>query len=102
MVALEAMACGTPMIASRVGGIPFTVRDGENGYLVTEGEPDELADKVRTVLTDDEIKSTLAHRGMTTARGHGWRTIADRLLSVYNELIKVDLHRGGDEKELNH
>lgn len=89
LVALEAMACGTPMIASRVGGLPYTIRDGENGCLVTEGEPIELADKLRQVLADEEMKSRLRLMGMKTVKEYAWETIASRLLSIYDELINV-------------
>ncbi len=97
LVTLEAMACGTPMIASRVGGLPFTIKDGENGYLVTEGEPAELADKVKLVLTDEKEKLRLGDMGVNTTKEYGWETITSRLLSVYSELI--ELQPGGRELE---
>ncbi len=55
MVALEAMACGTPVIASDVGGLSFSVADGFSGYLVPSGDPQALADKLALLLTHDQL-----------------------------------------------
>ena len=52
MVALEAMACGTPVVASDVGGLSYIVRNGETGYLVPEGDPRALADCLGQLLHD--------------------------------------------------
>lgn len=103
LVALEAMACGTPMVASRVGGLPFTISDGENGYLVTHGEPEELADRVRNVLNDEKTRARLGKTGMKTAKEYGWETVATKLLSVYNELLQANAcsREGEDEHELS-
>ena len=48
MVALEAMACGTPVVASQVGGLAFLVKDGVTGYVIQDGNPDLLADRRRS------------------------------------------------------
>ena len=52
LAAIEAMASGTPVVASRVGGLPEVVRDGETGYLVEPGDIDGLRDRLATVLAD--------------------------------------------------
>ena len=57
---VEALAVGTPVIATAVGGVPEVVRDGENGLLVPAGDPDALAAAIRRVLTDDELRARLA------------------------------------------
>ena len=59
MVALEAMACGTPVIGSDVGGLSFSVEDGFNGYLIPGQDPDALADKIALLLR---------HSGMVQAQ----------------------------------
>jgi len=86
LVALEAMACGTPVIASRVGGLQHTVEDGVTGFLVPSGDEDALAEKLRLVLTDGELRQRLARRARSSAQQYTWRVVAQRILSVYEEL----------------
>ena len=52
MVALEAMACGTPVIASEVGGLAYLVRDGETGFTIPDGEPEALCEKISWLLRE--------------------------------------------------
>ena len=84
MVALEAMACATPVIASRVG-LTFTVRDGETGYLVPEKDPKALAEKLELVLTDRRC-ATAGNRAVRVARTYGWENVADEIEDLYAEL----------------
>ncbi len=86
MVALEAMACGTPVIASRVGGLTFTVRDGETGFLVPERDPKALAEKLELVLTDECLRRRLGHRAVQVARGYSWSLVTDGIEDLYAEL----------------
>ncbi|OGO04704.1 MAG: hypothetical protein A2Y73_01265 [Chloroflexi bacterium RBG_13_56_8] len=86
MVALEAMACGTPVIASRVGGLTFTVRDGETGFLVPEGNPEALAEKLELVLRDNCLRQRLGHRAAQVARSYSWDVVADEIEQLYAEL----------------
>ena len=86
MVALEAMACGTPVIASRVGGLTFTVRDGETGFLVPERNPKALAEKLELVLTDGCLRRCLSRRAVQVAAGYSWEIVADDIEALYAEL----------------
>ncbi len=86
MVALEAMACGTPVIASRVGGLTYTVRDGETGYLVPEKDPKALAQKLELVLTDRRLRQRLGHRAARVAQTYGWESIVDDVEDLYAEV----------------
>lgn len=86
MVALEAMACGTPVIASRVGGLTYTVRDGETGFLVPEKNPEALADKLELVLGSDCLRHRLSHRAIQVAHNYGWDIVADDIIDMYGEL----------------
>jgi len=86
MVALEAMACGIPVIASRVGGLTFTVRDGETGFLVPERNSKALADKLNLVLTDECLRQRLGHRASQVSLGYSWDIVADQLEALYAEL----------------
>ncbi len=88
MVALEAMACGTPVVASDVGGLSFVVRDGETGYLVPEGNPYALADCVGYLLHHPELRSYLGKRGIEVARQYAWPRIADEIEKLYASVIE--------------
>jgi len=86
LVALEAMACCTPVIASRVGGLQQTVEDGVTGFLVPAGDSDALSDKLRQVLVNHELRNRLAANACREAQNYTWRSVAERILHVYEEL----------------
>jgi D-inositol-3-phosphate glycosyltransferase len=86
LVALEAMACGTPVIASRVGGLQLTVEDGESGFLVPAGDPDALAEKLRLILVDSELRERLGANARRKAQAYTWQIVADHILKVYEGL----------------
>ncbi len=86
LVALEAMACGTPVIASRVGGLQTTVEDGVTGLLVPAGNADALAESLKLILLDHELRARLALNAREKAQSYTWRAVADRVLRVYEGL----------------
>jgi D-inositol-3-phosphate glycosyltransferase len=88
MVALEAMACGTPVIASEVGGLAFLVSDGANGYHVPVREPGALAERIERLLTTPGERDRLAAGAIETAQAYSWEAIADRLLKVFEGVIE--------------
>ena len=85
MVALEAMACGTPVIASQVGGLAFLVQDGVNGFHVPNREPWALADRILMLLTEPELRTKMGVEARRIAANYGWPLIADRLIDVFEE-----------------
>ncbi len=86
MVALEAMACGTPVIASKVGGLAFSVQEGKTGYLVPSGDAATMADRIRLLLKDPDLRQRLGRQAARWAQRYGWPAIADRLLEVYEQV----------------
>ncbi|MBI1987037.1 MAG: glycosyltransferase [Nitrospinae bacterium] len=86
MVALEAMACGTPVVASNVGGLPYTVADGRTGFLVPEGDAQSMAAKIEMILKDDYLRACMGHRGVRWARGFRWSRVADQVLALYERI----------------
>jgi glycosyltransferase involved in cell wall biosynthesis len=89
LAAIEAMACGTPVVASRLGGVPEVVRDGETGYLVEPGDIDGLRDRLATVLADERLARRLGDNACAHVREHfTWDACARRCLSAYEELSR--------------
>ncbi|MBW6465826.1 MAG: glycosyltransferase [Brevefilum sp.] len=90
MVALEAMACGTPVIASRVGGLAHLIQDGETGYFVPSQDPEALAEKLRLVFVDKELRTRLGAQAARYARDFCWESISSQITDVYEEMVSGD------------
>ncbi len=87
MVALEALACGTPVVASQVGGLAYLVQDGLTGYTVPVDEPEILADRLENLLGDADLRARMGQQAVIAASDYAWERIASRLLAVYAELM---------------
>lgn len=87
MVALEALACGRPVIASAAGGLQLTVHDGENGYLAPVGDADAFAGCLAAVLRNPMLARHMAARARRSAEPYGWPVIADRVSCLYESLV---------------
>lgn len=83
LVALEAMAMGTPVIASEVGGLAFLVRDGETGFHVPSRDPEALAERIYRLLVDNNCRSALGQNARAYAQQFAWPIIVDRMLRLY-------------------
>lgn len=89
LINLEAMACGTPVVASRVGGIPEVVVDGETGWLVEPGDATALGQALREALADPERARRMGEAGRRRVEAQfAWDRIADRTLAVYRDAIE--------------
>jgi D-inositol-3-phosphate glycosyltransferase len=87
LVALEAMACGTPVVASRVGGLTGTVQDGVSGYLIPWRCPQPFADKIDLLLTNDELRRTMGAAAHERAQRFRWSAVASELSALYRQVI---------------
>ncbi len=85
LVALEAQACGTPVVAARVGGLPTAVVDGRTGVLVDGHRPEDYAAVFEAMLSDDGRTTTMGLAGAEHALGFGWAQTAARTLDVYRD-----------------
>jgi D-inositol-3-phosphate glycosyltransferase len=86
MVALEAMACASPVIASRVGGLATTVRDGVTGFLVPDGDAAALAARLDAVLGDPDLGWRVGREGVRWAARHRWPCVAEAICREYARL----------------
>jgi D-inositol-3-phosphate glycosyltransferase len=85
LVALEAQACGTPVVAAAVGGLPVAVCDGATGRLVDGHEPGEWARVLGEVALNPAYRDQLARKAVWHARGFSWERTTDTLLAAYSE-----------------
>jgi len=99
MVALEAMACGTPVIGSDVGGLSFSIEDGFNGYLVPGQDPDMLADKIALLLKHPSLRDHLGEQAIRWVERYDWTHVAGEILDVY-QMVRTDFltRRGRPER----
>jgi D-inositol-3-phosphate glycosyltransferase len=87
MVALEAMACGTPVVASGVGGLLYLVRDGRTGFHIPDSDPQALADKLELLLSDGALCRELGRQAASVARGYSWEIIAEQVRTLYESVL---------------
>ena len=87
MVALEAMSCGTPVIASEVGGLGYLVQDGVTGYTIPDSDPEALCDKLSRLLGDTHLRETMGLAASQYAQDYAWEKIAAQMVDVYLELV---------------
>lgn len=86
MVAVEAMACGTPVVASRVGGLATTVSDGETGYLIPWRCPEPFAERLDMLLANEELRRSLGNAAREAVKRYRWSNVADAVIALYEEI----------------
>ena len=87
LVALEAMSCGLPVVASRVGGIVSFVRNGENGYLIPWRCPEPYAEKIEVLLSNPDLREFMSQSALQTANKMSWFDVARMMESYYESFI---------------
>jgi D-inositol-3-phosphate glycosyltransferase len=85
LVALEAAACGIPVVAAAVGGLRTLVDHGETGFLVEGRDPAAFAAAADTLLGDPQLAAAMSRRAAQRARGYTWTTTAGRLRRIYGD-----------------
>jgi D-inositol-3-phosphate glycosyltransferase len=83
LVALEAQACGTPVLAARVGGLRTAVRDGFSGVLIDDHSPQSWARTVQNLIARPRRLEELSEGAVRHASAFGWSATVDRLTAVY-------------------
>ena len=87
LVALEAMACGTPVVGTRVGGLQTLIEDGESGLLVPAGDDTALAEAIHAVLTDHRLRTHLSHGARERAERFTWSRVGQRMTELYDKVL---------------
>ncbi|RIK45281.1 MAG: glycosyltransferase family 1 protein [Chloroflexi bacterium] len=88
LVAVEAMACGLPVVASRAGGLKFTVDDEVSGLLVHPSDPKALADGLRRIIDNPGLRASMQVGARQTAIRFSWQAIAPAMLNLYERLVE--------------
>ena len=87
VVLLEAMACGIPVIGSNVGGITDIIVNGKNGFLTIPGNPQDLSDKIITILSNNVLHKNISQNGLkTVTKKFSWDLVTDEFVKCYGEL----------------
>jgi len=93
LVAIEAQACGTPVVAANVGGLPTAINDGSSGILVAGHEPTDWAMAIDRIAGNPELRLELSRGAIEHATEFSWERTTDELLAVYQEAINSAQHR---------
>ena len=91
--ALEAMACEVPVIATRVGGLPEVVRDGETGYLVSVGDTEAMAERAMEILSDEQRQRAMGQHGREWACSQfNTDRVIPQYVALYERVLRRSLH----------
>lgn len=88
IVNLEAMACSVPVVASKIGGVPDVVKDGENGLLVLPGDSGSLADAIIYLLENEDVREKMGTNGRKKVEDYSWDRVAEETEKVYLNLTE--------------
>lgn len=95
---LEAMACGTPVVGAKVGGIQFTVRDSETGYLVPPNDPGALAERIAHLYQHPKLLGLFRKQAIRRANDlFTWQKVAAAIASIYEEVLAANQPERSDE-----
>ncbi len=94
LVAVEAMACGVPVVASRVSGLLETVKHGQTGYLVPWRCPEPFAERLELLLDNEPLRRGLGRMARSAVERFRWAEVATRVEGIYHELVSQ--YRGVD------
>lgn len=87
MVLIEAQACGTPVIGTNVGGIPYAINDGETGLIVPHSDPQSIANAILKILVNENIKKEMGMKGYERVRKEfTWKNSAGKMFKILNNM----------------
>ncbi|MCA9829144.1 MAG: glycosyltransferase [Dehalococcoidia bacterium] len=97
LVAVEAMACGTPVVASRVGGLQSTVADGVTGYLIPWRCPEPFSEKLEVLLNNPELRANFGIAARRSVERYRWSRIGSEMAAFYSHVYADHWHGSGNE-----
>ena len=89
LAALEAMACGTPVVATRVGGLSTIIQHGRTGYLKSWRCPEAFANSLEMIISSNGLQQSLGEASRKRAEGMGWDNVAAMMWDEYASLIGI-------------
>ena len=87
LVAVESMACGTPVVASRVGGLISTVNDEETGFLVPSRHPEAIAERIAMLLSNEQRRAAMGAKARRSVERFGWDSVTEEILNLYRDVL---------------
>ena len=88
LAAVESLACGTPVVATRAGGLMTVVQDGETGFLVPRC-PGFFAERLDVLLRDPALRTMMGAAAPASVMEFSWQNVAQQVYTIYDELISV-------------
>ncbi len=86
----EAMACGLPIIASPVNGVPYEIKQPENGFLVEHKNTEGFKQRIIQLLDDEKLRKKISENNLKKAKQYNWNEIYKRTMNLYKEALKND------------
>jgi len=81
------MACGTPVVASDVGGLSRLIDDERTGFLVPEGDPETLANRIKWIIASPGVREKIGREAAELAGRFEWSLIAEKVINLYSQLV---------------
>ena len=97
---VEAMACGTPVIGSEVGGIKFTVKDGETGYLIPPNAPEMLGDRLAFLYQHPSLLHLFGRQALRHATQFTWSKVTSAIAALYEDVLAAKIPEYEEDREL--
>lgn len=88
MVALEAMACGTPVIATQVGGLQHLVQNGKTGFTIPNDNVEILGERLQQLICKSDLREEMSQNSITYARSYAWTVITPKIIKLYQSIKK--------------